>query len=874
MSIASTAPAAPPTDALTRDSELLSEVLHEVLVEQGGEAFARTVRRLHGNAGALRDGEPGAGLALENLIRELPRDEVEPCIRACALQLQLANIAEERERVRRRRHYDATGVRQRESLMEAADLLRDEGADLAAALRSLHVELVLTAHPTEATRRSVLDHQLRVAKLLDGLDDPRIGRSRRRALLSDLREALTVWWQTDEVRRVRPMVEDEVRRNLFFFEATLHDAVPEVLEELERCFEVHVDGRELSFGSWAGSDMDGHPEVGAETLARTLTLHRQTALRLLRAKVDRLAQHFSHSARRVPVSPALEASLEHDAVELPSARVLRRVNREFEPLRTKLGFITHRLANMLDPLAREPGYGDPEELRDDLWLVLQSAGSAHVAHAGLRRLLWQIDVFGFHVASLDVRQSASVVQEAVATLLPGYRDADERVRLLAEAIGEQRRGLVRRPEGEAGELLRVLDTVSLAREAYGKRAVPVMVLSMSQAPSDVLAALWLTRRARAKLRLAPLFETLADLDRAPETMATLYDTAVYRDALRDHGDRQLIMLGYSDSGKDSGFVSSQWALHVAQERLAAQAAEAGLELELFHGRGGSPSRGGGRTHRAILAQPRGSLNGRIRITEQGETVSARYGDPELAVRSLEQTLSAVMLASAREQPPVPTEWRAEMERMSERSRERYRALVYDDPAFARFFEQVTPAAELTSLNIGSRPSKRASGGIEALRAIPWVFAWTQNRLLLPSWYGAGAALAEGELERQRAMAAGWPFFGSLLSTLDMALYKTDLGVAERYLRLVDPELRERFWPGIAREHDLVVGRLLEITEASSLLGDAPALQRRLSHRNPWIDPLSHLQVELLARSRAGRAEAREPLLATITGIAAGMRNTG
>ena len=551
----------------------------------------------------------------------LPQGDVEPCIRACALQLQLANIAEERERVRRRRHYDATGVRQRESLMEAADLLRDAGADLAAALRSLHVELVLTAHPTEATRRSVLDHQLHVAKLLDELDDPRIGRSRRRSLLSELREALTIWWQTDEVRRVRPMVEDEVRRNLFFFEATLHDAVPEVLEELERCFGTHVDGRELSFGSWAGSDMDGHPEVGAETLARTLTLHREAALRLLELKVDQLAQRFSHSSRRAPVSPALEASLERDAAELPSARVLRRANRQFEPLRTKLAFITRRLLNMLDPLAREPGYSDPQEMRDDLWLVLESVGSDHVAHGSLRRLLWLIDVFGFHMASLDVRQSAAIVQEAASTLLPGYRDAgeDERMRLLEEAIAEQRRGLGRRPAGEAGELLRVLDTVALAREAYGKRAVPVMVLSMSQSPSDVLAALWLTSRAGAQLRLAPLFETLADLRRAPETMATLYDTPVYRDSLRGHGDRQLVMLGYSDSGKDSGFVASQWALHAAQERLAAQAAEAGLELELFHGRGGSPSRGGGRTHRAILAQPRGSLSGRIRITEQGET---------------------------------------------------------------------------------------------------------------------------------------------------------------------------------------------------------------------------------------------------------------
>jgi phosphoenolpyruvate carboxylase len=875
MSIAPSSTESGP-DGLARDSELLSSVLHDVLVEQCGEGFARTVRWLHETAGELRGGDAGAGAALVELVHGLPQADVEPCIRACALQLQLANIAEERERVRRRRHYDATGVRQRESLMEAADLLRDAGADLAAALRSLHVELVLTAHPTEATRRSVLDHQLHVARLLDALDDPRIGRSRRRALLSQLREALTIWWQTDEVRRVRPMVEDEVRRNLFFFETTLHDAVPEVLEELERCFEVRVDGRELSFGSWAGSDMDGHPEVGAETLARTLALHRESALRLLHRKVDLLAQSFSHSLHRAPVSPALEASLERDAAELPSARVLRRANREFEPLRTKLGFITRRLLNMLDPLAREPGYAEPQELRDDLWLVLESVGSAHVAHGSLRRLLWQIDVFGFHVASLDVRQSASVVQEAVATLLPGYRDAaeDERMRLLEEAIGEQRRGLDRRPAGPAGELLRVLDTVTLARETYGKRAVPVMVLSMAQSPSDVLAALWLTRRAGAKLRLAPLFETLADLREAPGTMATLYDTPVYRDSLRDHGDRQLIMLGYSDSGKDSGFVASQWGLHVAQERLAAQAADAGLELELFHGRGGSPSRGGGRMHRAILAQPRGSIGGRIRITEQGETVSARYGDPELAVRSLEQTLSAVLLASAREQPPVPAEWRAELERTAERSRERYRALVYGSPDFPRFFEQATPLAELTSLNIGSRPSKRASGGIEALRAIPWVFAWTQNRLLLPSWYGAGAALAEGDLAMQREMAGGWPFFGTLLSTLEMALYKTDLGVAERYLRLVEPELRDRFWPDIAREHDQVVGRLLEITGAPSLLDDSPALQRRLSHRNPWIDPLSHLQVELLARARAGQHDAREPLLATITGIAAGMRNTG
>ena len=439
MSIASTPPAAPPTDALTRDSELLSQVLHEVLVEQGGEAFARTVRWLHETAAALRAGDASAGAALQELVQKLPHEEVEPCIRACALQLQLANIAEERERVRRRRHYDATGTRQRESLMEAADLLRDAGADLAAAVRSLHLELVLTAHPTEATRRSVLDHQLRIARLLDALDDPRIGRSRRRVLLGELRETVTLLWQTDEVRRVRPMVEDEVRRNLFFFEATLLDAVPEVLDELERTFDVRADGREIGFGSWAGSDMDGHPEVGAETLvahARPAPADRAGAAP--RAASTGCAQAFSHSSRRTTVSPALEASLERDAAELPSARVLRRANRDYEPLRSKLGFITHRLDNMLDPLAREPGYADPQELRDDLWLVLDSVGS------GARRATARSGgCCGRSTCSASTSPRSTCASRPRScrrrspTLLPGYRDADEGERRAAARGGDQ-----------------------------------------------------------------------------------------------------------------------------------------------------------------------------------------------------------------------------------------------------------------------------------------------------------------------------------------------------------------------------------------------------------------------------------------------------
>jgi phosphoenolpyruvate carboxylase len=428
----------------------------------------------------------------------------------------------------------------------------------------------------------------------------------------------------------------------------------------------------------------------------------------------------------------------------------------------------------------------------------------------------------------------------------------------------------------------VFDTVVLADDGYGPDAVPRMVISMVERPSDVLAALWLARRAGIgtthsgpRLRLVPLFETLADLERARETMSALYACVPYRDALRGHGDRQTVMLGYSDSGKDSGFLSSQWALHVAQERLAWQAGEHGLELELFHGRGGSTSRGGGRAYQAIRAQPRGTVNGRIRITEQGETVSARYGHPELAVRSLEQTTSAVLLASGAPGPEVPDRWRATLNDLAARSRERYRALVYEDPDFWRFFAQVTPISELSRLNIGSRPPSRGgSGGVESLRAIPWVFAWTQNRVLLPSWYGAGSALAGAPLEDLREMNAAWPFFASVVSTLGMALFKTDLDVAARYLRLVDPPLRERFWPQIEAEYEGLSTRLLEITGEPRLLESTPALLARLSHRNPWVDPLNHLQVELLERVRGGAEHDRDAVLATISGIAAGLRNTG
>jgi phosphoenolpyruvate carboxylase len=861
------------------DAELLEALVRDVLTEQCGSDFADTVTWLHATAAAVRGGEDGAAAALLARLHALSEGDLEPIIRACSLQLQVANIAEERERLRRRRAYDAQGTVQRESLAETAGLLAEHAVDPAAALADLHVELVLTAHPTEASRRSVLDHQWTITELLDRVEDPRTGQSRRRVLLAELREVLTVWWQTDEVRRARPHVEDEVRRTLYVFESVLYDAVPAVLDELERDLGELPAAPVLEFASWPGGDMDGHPEVGADTVTRTIELHRRAALRMLRDRVARLARRFSHSERHVTVSPELAASLERDAAELPSARVLSRPHHAWEPLRTKLGFIERRLINMLDVRGGQAGYEGPAQLRADLELIAASLGSGHVAQGSLQRLLRQVDSFGFHLAGLDLRQNARVVDAAVSALLPGFANAseDERQALLGDAIAQRRVGLERRPPGTAGELVAALDAAALASEAYGPGVVRCLIVSMTEQPSHVLGARWLAQRAgeALDLRFVPLFETLDDLDRAPQTMAKLYESEPYRALLQAQGDRQVIMLGYSDSGKDGSFIASQWALRGAQLDLARQAADAGIELELFHGRGGSTSRGGGPTYRAIVAQPTGSLHGRIRITEQGETISARYGHPELAERSLEQTLSAVLLASNVARPAASEDWRADVDRLARRSRETYRALVYDDPDFARFFFQMTPVEALADLNIGSRPPSRGGDGtIESLRAIPWVFAWTQNRILLPSWYGAGTALAEGDLERYRAMHARWPFFATLISTLEMALFKTDLVVAERYLRLVDPELRVHFWPQIVAEHDRVKASVLAITASDRLLAGASRLQDRLAHRDPWVDPLSHLQVELLERTRAGATADRQALLGTVTGIAFGLRNTG
>ncbi len=860
------------SDALDQDTALLEALLGDVLEEQEGRAFRDRLFWLRATAAQVRAGDEKAAAALAEFVRGQHTRALEPFVRACSIQLQLANIAEELERLRRRRHYDSDSrAPQRESLASAAGVsVQHPPAEVADMLRRLDVRLTMTAHPTEATRRSVFNLQQLVWKAMERLDDPRLGRAGRRELEAELRELLTVWWQTDAIRRVRPLVEDEVRRILFFFEAVLFDAVPAVEAEVSRCFDRSWPPAVpmVRFGSWAGGDMDGNPEVTPDSVRRTLHLHRTTAQRLLLTRVERLAEQCSQAEERLFVSPALEASLEAEKIEMPDVAA-RRPNNEREPFRRKLSFMAARLDGALRGLPH--GYRESLQLEQDLELLRGSASSRRVADGALARLLCQVRTFGFHLAALDVRLSSHDVRAEIEHVAPGFVAAaeDRRIELLTTL----------QPGTESSA--EVFVEVAAGLREHGPSAFGSVIISMVERPSDVLAAVVLMRNAgigtgeAPTLPLVPLFETVDDLARAQATMAALYEHPIYAAQLSACSRRQEIMLGYSDSAKDGGFLASQWELYSAQERLLTDADARGIELRFFHGRGGSTSRGGARTHRAILAQPSGSIRGRMRITEQGEVISQRYSHAELSLRSLEQTLSAVILATLSREREVPDRYRQEARRFADRSRGVYRALIYEDTRFEAFLARASPLDALTQLNIGSRPASRSQARkIEELRAIPWVFAWMQNRMLLPAWYGAGTALEEGERVLQREMIDRWPFFAMLCSTLEMSLFKSDLGVAERYLELLGDDPARELWEPIRAEHERVVRTVLEISGTNALLESAPALMARLSHRNPWTDPLSYMQIDLLRRTRAGDQDAERPLLLTINGIAAGMRNTG
>jgi phosphoenolpyruvate carboxylase len=793
---------------LRRDVRLLGTLLGKVLVEQEGERLLAVVEEIRRAAiAARRSGSiSGAGAELDGAEQAL-------VLRAFSVYFQLANLAEQLHRIRRRREDARHGHVGRESLADAFALL--EGADLGRA-RDARIRLVLTAHPTEATRRTVLLGHIRIAEQLWSLDDPRLLPPERQQAQEQIAEEITLLWQTDEVRHDRLRIDDEIRHGLWFFEHSLMDAAAELLREWrERLPDAPPP---LVFGTWIGGDMDGNPSAGPASIAGALDRARALALDRYRTEVRALAVEISSARSLVAVSPELEASIVRDSEELPHYAEEIGSRNELEPYRRKLSFMWWRLGN--------DGYARPQELLDDLRLIrssLAAHGGARVANGRVAALERMVEIFGFHLAKLDVR-------------------------LHARDLGS--------PRAHAA-----LAAAAEVRSAHGTAAIDTLVVSGTSSADDVRRAMpW-------GLKVVPLFETIDDLAAAPAIL----------DALLAEGDATAaeVMVGYSDSAKDGGYLAAQWAVYRAQEELAAVAARHGVELTIFHGRGGSAGRGGGPTHAAIMSQPAGHPPGRLKLTEQGETISFKYGLRGLARRNLEAALAGTLLATYPERlaPPPTADDRAALDELAAVSRRAYRAFVWDDPQFAAFFRGITPVDELALLEIASRPQRRPGGDdfLASLRAIPWVFSWTQNRVVLPAWFGAGSAFASVDAAVLRDLYDRLPFVRAVVDNLEMTLAKSSLSIARGYLRLVGDDAP---FAVVEAEHALAVEGVLAATGASKLLERQPMLRRSIELRNPYVDPMNVLQVELLQRYRGGDPSARLPLLRSIAGIAAALRNTG
>jgi phosphoenolpyruvate carboxylase len=953
-------------DPLGRDVSTLGRLLGEVLREQEGEAGFALVEEYRARTKALRADRPfpadfgEGGRQLLERTAALRLSEARLLVRAFTSYFHLVNMAEERHRLRVLREREtAGGARPRaESILEAvaeaarAGVPRDRVERfLAAAL----VEPVFTAHPTEARRRTVLRKLRRLASLVEALDDPRRPPPEVADLHEQVREEITGLWLTEEVRHHAPTVLDEVRNGLFYFEEALWDVVPRLYREMESALAAAYPGAPvavpplLRFGSWMGGDRDGHPHVTAEMTEATLRMQKDTALALYEKELEDLQRRLSVKADTARIDPALAASLEADGRDLPEVAAALARHFETEPFRRKAGMMLERLqaarrlnaARLLEhapatsggddpnlwrttatpeaPRPEDPfvAYAGPEEMLADVQLIrasLRPLGGARLADGALRDLERRVEVFGFHLARLDLRQHSHVHGPAAAEVLRAegldgdYLALDEpaRVALLARVLQGPRSlpgKATRAPYSPAtAEVLAVFGAARRLQEEMGRESLNVYIVSMTAGASDVLEPLLFARAAglfdpglggrpaRSALHVVPLFETIDDLHRCGGLMRDLFRLPVYAQHLEAWSGLQQVMLGYSDSNKDGGFVTANWELYKAQQALAEACREAGVELLLFHGRGGAIGRGGGPTGRAILGQPPGTLEGRLRLTEQGEVAFARYSNPEIAHRHLEQTVNAVVRASLRDggaagaSGPRP-EWTEAMERISGRAQEAYRRLVYDDPGFIEYFHQATPIGEVADLRIGSRPAKRqGGGGIEDLRAIPWVFSWTQSRHGIPGWFGLGSALqpeAGGEDGRARliGMYRDWPFFRSLLDNAQMSLGKSDLAVARLYDGLVEPELRSRVFAAVAEEWRRTEEAILSVT-GTALLAESPVLRRSIQLRNPYVDPMSFVQVSLLRRLR-GLPEAapehddvRRLVALTINGVAAGLQNTG
>jgi len=929
---------------LPRDKELRSRVkllgtlLGDVLRAHAGERVFATVEALRKGFITLRKQEdPERRAHLMRVIARLDPETTTQVVRAFAIYFSLVNIAEEAFQHRQRQRALRAGRPWVGSFEHTLRALREQGIsadELARLLGRLRYIPVFTAHPTEAKRRTILEALRRIFATSQRLDDARLSRAERDEVVSELAAQIQILWKTDEVRVQRPQVRDEIRNGLFYFRECLFEAVPAVYRSLERAVAAEYGEREpgvpavavpsfLRFGSWIGGDRDGNPNVKPETTALAVRLQHQVALGEYARRLHALGRLLTHSVSLSSPSEALLASIEADAPY--AAEAFRENPGRFanEPYRRKLYVMRYRIERNLEAVrarleGREPagpdhGYRDEAELLAELRLIRDSLvghGDRNVADRELKDLIRLVETFGFALVRLDVRQESSVHTRTVAEILaragleddyPGLDEA-ARMALLRRLIAEPPRPDEGALSEEARETLEVFRVMRRMREEVSPRAFGQYVISMTHSASHVMEVMLLAAiaglvrreegRWRCEIEIAPLFETIEDLAHIETVLGALLDDPVYRELLEASGGTQEVMLGYSDSCKDGGIVASAWSLYEAQKKIVALAAERGVRCRLFHGRGGTIGRGGGPTHDAILAQPPGTVHGEIKFTEQGEVLSYKYTNVVTAVHELTMGVTGLMKASLCLVRPPAEDRRDHMGIMDELAalgEDAYRTLTERTEGFLDYFYEATPVNEIGLLNIGSRPThrKRQDRSKASIRAIPWVFGWAQARHTLPAWYGLGTALERWRgrdperLARLQRMYREWPFFRALLSNTQMALFKADMDIAREYARLVqDPELAARVYGAVREEYRRTVTQVLHTADVAGLLEENPALALSLSRRNPYLDPLNHIQITLLARYRNPRLPAAErerwldPLLRTINAIAAGMRNTG
>ncbi|KOX92784.1 phosphoenolpyruvate carboxylase [Haloarcula rubripromontorii] len=891
---------------INQDVRELGALLGEVLEAQTSTEAFETVETIRNSCIDYRRGDAETRDEVHRALNRLNPETQDIVARAFTTYFELINLAEERERVREIREGSQEGVLA-DSVEEAVRDLAERGADPAEfeqVLEDVLIQPTFTAHPTEARRKTVKAKLRSVARDIERLDERRLTEREQKRIERNLDAEVTSLWQTPQVRDRRPEVTDEALNVQWYLENVLFDVIDEVYDELEHTLEdVYDEDIDIDtlyeFRSWAGSDRDGNPFVTTEVTEETLERQRETVLPLYRNKLKELSGVLSQDASNIATDALFNERLDRHKSRLPGIAAEAEERYPDEPYRQKLRLMRESVIRVSD--VRQGGYENEEELLTDLRVIadsLRENDAEVIAEAHVDPLIRKVETFGFTLASLDLRDHRKMHTDAIAEAVDrqgidyAAMDEDERVEFLTEAILQDNTVIdMEDTEGLSEDATRVLDRFRATADwqnEFGIDAIDTYAISWCEEPSHALEVLFLADQVDivdlpgyCGFDVVPLLESEYALSGARRIMGTLFENEAYSQALEARDNIQEIMLGYSDSNKENGFLAANWSLYNNQKRLADITDDYDVEMRLFHGRGGSISRGGGPMNDAMLALPNETVTGQIKFTEQGEAIAEKYANHDIAERNLEQMLNAQIRArqNAIEEPveEIPDEWEDAMETAADAAREEYQDLLETD-GFVEFFEQATPITVIENLNMGSRPASRSEDrSVEDLRAIPWVFSWTQARCIIPGWYSISTGLDAylengGDMETLQEMYENWPFFRTKLDNASLALARTDLGIAEEYADLADPELRERIYPRLVEEYEDTVEKVLEITGQDGLLS-RDWLKENLERRNPYVDPLNLLQVRLLKQSHRTETE-RRTLRLTVQGIAAGMKNTG